>query len=248
MSSTAMSTWRIKSGAEMRQSRQNRIPFIGLLVPFVGRNQPRIQPFVGPIEPLVPFQRNSGFTLIELIVTLVIAAILLSLAAPSMTSFIRRDRLVTQANELVADLSLTRSEAIKRGFPVTICKTADASASPPQCITGNDSAPWTDGRIVFVDTDGSGQVNGTEAVLRVRQELDGATDNGNRLLGDGTASGTANRAVFNAVGTTSLTQTTSWILCDNRGASEGVAIAITMTGRPRITEKGKDYDDSTLSC
>ncbi len=243
-----MSTWRMKSGAQIRQSRRNRVPFIGLLIPFVGNNQPRVRPFVGKTKPFVPFQPNSGFTLIELIVTLTIAAILLALAAPSMTSFIRRDRLVTQGNELVADLSLARSEAIKRGFRVTLCKTADASASPPQCITGNDSAPWTNGRIVFVDTDGDGQVTGTEAVLRVNQRLDGANKNGNRLLGDGNASGTANRVVFNAVGTTSLTQTTSWALCDNQGASQGVAIAITITGRPRVTEKGKDYDDSTLSC
>lgn len=232
----------------MEPSQQNRVPFVGLLIPFIGRHQPRIRPFIGKTNPFVSFQRNSGFTLVELIVTLVVAAILLSLAAPSMTGFIRRDRLVTQANELVADLSFARSEAIKRGFPVTLCKTTDASASPPQCITGNDAAPWTDGRIVFVDTDGNGQVNGTEAVLRVRQELDGATGNGNRLLGDGNAGGTANRVVFNAVGTTSLTQITSWTLCDTRGASEGVAIAITMTGRPRITEKGKDHDDSVLSC
>lgn len=243
-----MSTWRMKSGAQIRQSRRNSLPFIGLLIPFVGNNQPRVRPFVGQIKPLVPFQPNSGFTLIELIVTLTIAAILLALAAPSMTSFIRRDRLVTQANELVADLSLARSEAIKRGFRVTICKTTDASASPPLCITGNDAAPWTNGRVIFVDTDGDGQVTGTEAVVRVREELTGAQGNGNRLLGDGDASGTANRIIFNAVGATSLNGPTNWILCDNRGASEGVAIAITVTGRPRITEKGKDYNDDPLSC
>jgi type IV fimbrial biogenesis protein FimT len=192
-----------------------------------------------------------GFTLIELIVTLVIAAILLALAAPSMTSFIRRDRIITQANDLVADLSFARSEAIKRGIPVTICKTGDPSVSPPQCITGNTSAPWTDGRIIFVDVVGgtAGQVdNGTDIVLRVREALDGVQGSGNRLLGDGDAVGTADLIVFNAVGTTSLNQPTSWRLCDNRGASEGVAIAITITGRPRITEKGKDWDDSALSC
>ncbi len=240
----------MKSGAKMRQPHRNHIPFVGLLLPFVGPKRPRIRPFIGQNRPFVWTRPNSGFTLIELIVTLVIAAILLTLAAPSMTGFIRRDRLITQANDLVADLSFTRSEAVKRGFPVNICKTADASVSPPQCITGNDSAPWTDGRIIFVDVGGiAGQVdNGTDIVLRVREALEGVQGSGNRLLGDGDAAGTANLVVFNAVGTTSLGKSTSWKLCDNRGPSEGVAIAITLTGRPRITEKGKDYDDSALSC
>jgi type IV fimbrial biogenesis protein FimT len=61
-----------------------------------------------------------GFTLIELMITIAVAAILLSIGVPSFQNIIRENRLATQANELITALNLARSEAIRRGQNVTV--------------------------------------------------------------------------------------------------------------------------------
>ncbi|MEJ2346914.1 MAG: GspH/FimT family pseudopilin [Gammaproteobacteria bacterium] len=69
-------------------------------------------------------KNHFGFTLIELMVTVALAAILLTLAIPSFRTMVLNNRLVTAANAFVADASLARSEAIKRGTTVSIVANA----------------------------------------------------------------------------------------------------------------------------
>jgi type IV fimbrial biogenesis protein FimT len=64
--------------------------------------------------------KNHGFTLIELMITLLIMAIMLAWAVPSFQEIVRQNRLTTETNELVTALNLARSEAIKRGRNVTV--------------------------------------------------------------------------------------------------------------------------------
>jgi len=68
--------------------------------------------------------RVGGFTLIELMITIAAASILMAIAVPSFNQMIISGRLTAQSNEMVAALSLARSEAIKRNASVTLCRVA----------------------------------------------------------------------------------------------------------------------------
>jgi len=74
---------------------------------------------------------SGGFTLVELMVTVIIGAILLSVAVPSFTNLIRRNQITTYANEFGTAVNLARSEAIKRATSVS--------------ITSNSGTNWTQG-------------------------------------------------------------------------------------------------------
>ena len=78
-----------------------------------------------------------GFTLIELMVTLAVVAIVAALATPSFTGVINSNRLTSQANELVADIQLARSEALRRNRTVRLCRSTDGST----CAAG--AGKWT---------------------------------------------------------------------------------------------------------
>ena len=106
-------------------------------------------------------EHSSGFTLMELMVTVSIAGILLGLAIPSFTPIISSNRLTTYANELVTALNFARSEAIKRGQHVVVRKT---------------EPDWEYGWQVFVDIDRSttakeNVLDASDIVLRVYSKL-----------------------------------------------------------------------------
>ena len=82
-----------------------------------------------------PQGASCGVTLIELMVAVAIVAILATLAAPSMRSFIEALQLRSATNELEASISYARSEAIKRGKTLTLCKSKTAGSTTPACST-----------------------------------------------------------------------------------------------------------------
>jgi type IV fimbrial biogenesis protein FimT len=94
--------------------------------------------------------KSAGFTLIELMVVLMLAAILLGLAAPSFSQFTRNARMSSSANGLLTAIHSARTEAIKRRTPVTVCASANPTANSPTCDEDGDFSGW----IVFVDDDG----------------------------------------------------------------------------------------------
>ncbi|MDD5365233.1 MAG: GspH/FimT family pseudopilin [Gallionellaceae bacterium] len=101
-----------------------------------------------------------GVTLIELMVTITIVAILATVAVPSFVDFIRQNRVSATANEFVALVALARSEAIRRGNTVTVCKSADK-------VTCTTSGNWGQAVIVFVDGNTRGVIDGADTIVRV---------------------------------------------------------------------------------
>lgn len=111
---------------------------------------------------------QRGFTLIELMLTISVLAVLLGLAVPSFLDTVRNNRTISQNNEFIGALNYARSEALKRSDAVSIC----ASDDQETCSGDTD---WTTGWIVFADLDGNGDMDGDP-------DGDPMTDDGDGLL------------------------------------------------------------------
>jgi len=108
---------------------------------------------------------HQGFTLLDLLVSVAIISILLTVGVPSVKATLRDAHLTTLANDLLGALILARSEAIRRGVTVVVCKSADGI----QC----GGLGWDMGWIVFVnsDEDSPPVVDTTEEILRRYEAL-----------------------------------------------------------------------------
>lgn len=116
-----------------------------------------------------PFNlQQYGFTLIELMVTVAILGILLGLAAPSFRGLMAANRAHSVSMEFSGALMHARSEAIRRATRVTVCKSADTSATDPTCTTASGTS-WASGWLVFTDGGTAGTVDGTDVRLKVGQ-------------------------------------------------------------------------------
>lgn len=117
-----------------------------------------------------PGQR--GFTLLELMLTLAIAAIVLVVGVPGMREFLWQSSLTTNINALASSLNTARSEAVARGRTVSICRSANPTAATPSCTTA--AGAWATGWVVFVnlDEDSPAAIDAGETVLQAVAALD----------------------------------------------------------------------------
>ena len=145
--------------------------------------------------------RSRGFTLIELMVTLVIATLLLTMGIPALSNMLQNNRLSAQTNQFVTAINFARSEAIKRSADIDV--TAINSA--------NDTNEWGPGWRVLVGA----------TVLRTFPALDGSS----------TLNSVNNQNTYrySANGRVSVADTLN--LCDGRTGETGRLITITATGR-----------------
>jgi len=111
---------------------------------------------------------QSGTTLLELMITLSIAAILMSIAVPSFQSFTRTNRIAAATNGLSSALQLARSEAMTRGKRVSVCPSTNTETATPTCTAG---ASFASGWLTFVDGGTQLTVDGTDVRLRVGQPM-----------------------------------------------------------------------------
>jgi type IV fimbrial biogenesis protein FimT len=108
-------------------------------------------------------QRQTGVTLIELIVTVTIAAILIALATPSFQSVMNASRVTNPANEMIATLQLARMEAFRRGERAVVCRSDNADTASPSCNSAGGN--WR-GWLAFVDLNANGALDGADVTLR----------------------------------------------------------------------------------
>jgi len=190
-------------------------------------------------------RRHNGFTLVELMLTILVAGIIAGLAAPNMRSFVLNSRLTSTSNDLLRSLQAARSEAAKTQSNIVVCMSANAETElvNPTCDDENLNS-W----IVFQDTNRNWQRDVGETVSGV-----GTFDankvyllmNNSKKLSFG-PSGFANPA-----GSTPLTQTpsTAILICDSRGnvsighQSAARGLEVQPTGRARIMRSTAEIGD-----
>lgn len=164
--------------------------------------------------------KQRGFTLIELMVTLAVAAILITVGLPSFANFIKRSQITEQRDSLYSSLMLARSEAVNRGHSMSVCVSANQSSCN---AIGAGTVSWAPGWLVFTDPDEDGLVDADETVLKVMAAIDG----GNSLeWGDGRRITFDNEGSSNSVGT--------FTFCDSSDDVQFArAIIISSSGRIR---------------
>jgi type IV fimbrial biogenesis protein FimT len=111
--------------------------------------------------------KSSGFTMIELLMTIAIGSILLMIAVPSFRYVTNSNRIAAEINGLLGDLQFARAEAIKEGRTVTVCQ----STTGTTCTS--TATAWQGGWIVFSDPTNVGVVDAGENILRVQKPFSG---------------------------------------------------------------------------
>lgn len=152
--------------------------------------------------------RQHGFTLVELMITLAVLAIMVTVAIPSFRDFIMNNRLASNANEFVAAIHLVRSGAIKH--------------QRNAYITSNAGTNWTNGWSVWVDKDGDSAQDADETI-RVTQAFTGNTT----LTSDG-------KVQFQYRPTGLVDGPGTLTLCDSRTAEQGRQIDVSVAGRVNV--------------
>ena len=154
---------------------------------------------------------SRGFTLIELLVTLTVAEVLLGIAMPSFSSFVRDSRLTTETDTLLYDMNQARSEAVKLDTTVALCASNDRTTC---------SGTWTDGWIVLCTANCPPGLGGSPAVLLIAPPI----TSGNTV----TEQSGAVTVNFSSTGQTGANF--QFVFCDSRGAGSGRDLEVNSIG------------------
>jgi type IV fimbrial biogenesis protein FimT len=191
-------------------------------------------------------ENQRGFTLYELLITVLIVGVVLTFAVPNMQDFARNSRMTSTANDLHAAFHLARSESSRAKTNITVCASANALAANANC-----GGTWDQGFIVFVDDDGDiNRAGATETVLRAHGPI-----------ADGVMLAVADDAAYFSFASTGLGRAnvggnpsvSQIVMCDERGniiaaggSSASRLFVVTPLGRATIY-RDKDLVDNALT-
>ncbi|MCP3673336.1 MAG: prepilin-type N-terminal cleavage/methylation domain-containing protein [Gammaproteobacteria bacterium] len=161
---------------------------------------------------------NNGYTILELLMTMVVAVILLGVAVPGLQGFIKNNRMLGQTNVLMIIIKSARSEAVTQRTNLSVCRTSDNI----NCTgTGNNY-------IAFTDTGVANKVDGTDSIIKqIMVDIDQLTfsyDGGSSIR-------------FNSRGSVGTKSTIT--ICDDRGDDYRRGITISPIGRSKTAEGGE---------
>lgn len=168
--------------------------------------------------------RQKGYSLIELMTTIAVASILITVALPGMQNFRMNSRMTGAINELVSTIHLARNTAITTNARVTVC----ASSNGDTC----ESVAWDKGWIAFVDRDSDQFVDDDETVLRSGSEADGLAISSAQY-----PTFLVYRPNGRAMKNTVSENSGQFTFCDRRGEGYAKAIVVDLSGRPRTADK-----------
>jgi type IV fimbrial biogenesis protein FimT len=107
-------------------------------------------------------RRQSGFTLYELLITVLVIGVILAIGVPNMAEFTQNSRLASTSNDLLSSFQLARSEAARSKNNITICASNNSLDANANC-----GGTFQDGWIIFIDVDGDlNRAGANENVLR----------------------------------------------------------------------------------
>jgi type IV fimbrial biogenesis protein FimT len=177
--------------------------------------------------------RENGFTLIEMMTTLAIAAILMSLAIPALQFFTSNATQTGAINDFVSTVHLARNTAITTNARVTVC----ASTAGENC----ESVAWDNGWIVFADNNSNQLVDGDETIIATSAAVDGLTIQSgdfSRFLMYRPNGRIMNNSIDGNAG--------EFTVCDYRGTGHAKVVIVDLSGRPRLSET--DASGAAPSC
>jgi type IV fimbrial biogenesis protein FimT len=157
--------------------------------------------------------KNKGFTLIELMTSVGIISILLALASPGLSAFVKNNKITTSAKNFYSDLNYAKSEALKGSGNVVM-----------KAVTGS---AYADGWIIFVDMNGNGSYDSGDIILRQQDALPT-----NQLI----TIGSQNYLSFNSYGEINSTTPLSFKFCDDRTGATGKNISINPIGLIKVVD------------
>ena len=157
---------------------------------------------------------QAGFTLIELMIVLAIAAVLLGVAVPAFSGGLEAARSMDARSSLLSSLQSAANRAAVTGVRGVLCPSLDGIA----CA---DSPDWTPGWLVFLDSNASRELEGGERILHVQPPLQGkvhlrTTAGRTRIVFQGNGGNAGSNATFT--------------LCDGRGPARARALIMSNTG------------------
>jgi type IV fimbrial biogenesis protein FimT len=195
--------------------------------------------------------RSHGFTLMELMIVLALAAAIFAIGAPSFNEFRRNNRLTGIANDFLGAIQVARGEAIKQQVPVAVCPSDNATDADATCTTGTFR-----GWMTFVDKDNDCVRDSDETILRTEARVDGDAAKPLYTKSAGVCISFAATGFRQSQTDTGKTVASRTVFCDSRGnknqdgtnQSAARGIEVTPTGRARVTRVVSEINGWSLAC